>query len=200
MPRSERGDVDGLTDSATFSYEIATMKIVKVISPVEIYIFDDAARADTYLHECGHALDAIAEYITGYFQGPYPISNSAEWQDLYAKYGFIMSSFDSTAYQNMYNATEAFAEAFRLYFSYPQLLYANCPEIYDFVTQQIKVYTAYVPPLSYETFDYLAYSSMYPDVVTNYGSDKAALWNHYVNYGISEGRIALRIIEQKDYS
>lgn len=32
------------------------------------------------------------------------------------------------------------------------------------------------------------YAELYPDVVEAYGNEEAALWNHFVNHGLSEGR------------
>ena len=41
-----------------------------------------------------------------------------------------------------------------------------------------------------ETFDYVAYADRYEDVREAYGYDRAALYNHYITYGINENRIA----------
>jgi len=43
---------------------------------------------------------------------------------------------------------------------------------------------------SYETFDAVGYAERYPDVKEAYGTDKGALWLHYLVYGKAEGRIA----------
>lgn len=200
VPKSERasgnGVYDGICYSATISWNGAK-KITKVSVPVSIYIYHDTTRADTYIHECGHALDYIAEYITGTYRGPQPISNSAEWQSLYATYGSTLATFDANASVNMYNSSEAFAEAYRFYFSYPSQLQSRCPEVYNFVAAQIAKYTAYVPPLTYDNFDNIAYSLAYPDLYNTYGYDKKALWDHYVNCGKAEGRIANRVIKVK---
>lgn len=44
--------------------------------------------------------------------------------------------------------------------------------------------------VSFETFDYTAYADRYADVKASFGYDKTALYTHYINYGINEGRIA----------
>lgn len=201
VPKSERtqgGNVyDGICYSATFSYN-GSNKITKVSAPVSIYIYHNTTRADTYIHECGHALDYIAEYITGTYRGSQPISNSSEWQNLYATYGSTMATFDGNASVNMYNASEAFAEAYRLYFTYPSQLQSRCPEVYNFVSSQIAKYTAYVPALSYSNFDYISYAASYPDVAQAVGANnKQGLWDHYVNHGKAEGRVANKIIKVK---
>lgn len=201
VPQSERtfnnGFFDGVCYGATLSWNGAG-KITKVSAPVSIYIYSNAFRADTYYHECGHALDDIAEYITGYYKGQNPISHSNEWISLYNAYAPIMATFDSNAACNVpRNNEEGFAEAYRLYFSYPGQLQARCPEVYTFVQGQISKYTAYVPPLTYDNFNYLSYATMYDDLRAAYGYDKNALWDHYVNCGKAEGRIANRIIKVK---
>jgi len=42
----------------------------------------------------------------------------------------------------------------------------------------------------YADFDAEGYAERYPDVKEAYGTDKALLWTHYLNYGRAEGRIA----------
>ena len=201
VPKGERYDnghgFDGICYAATLSYNTSSKKITSVSKPVAIYIYHDTTRADTYIHECGHALDDIAEYITGYYKGSHPISSSQEWQNLYNTYGSTMATFDPNASVNMYSACEGFAEAYRLYFSYPGQLQSRCPEVYNFVASQIAKYTAYVPPLSYDNFNYQAYALTYPDLYNAYGYDKKALWDHYVNCGKAEGRQAFREVKVK---
>ena len=200
VPRGERilngNGFNALCYAATFSWN-SSKRITKVSAPVSIYIYHDTQRADAYIHECGHALDNIAEYITGYYKGEKPISNSSEWQALYNTYASTLATFDSTAAVNMYNASEGFAEAYRLYFSYSGQLQSRCPEVYNFVASQIAKYTAYVPPLSYDNFNEFSYANKYPDLYAAYGYDKKALWDHYVNIGKAEGRKASRVVEAK---
>lgn len=43
---------------------------------------------------------------------------------------------------------------------------------------------------SLETFDHVAYADRYEDLKAVFGYDKAALYTHYISYGIYEGRIA----------
>ena len=43
---------------------------------------------------------------------------------------------------------------------------------------------------SLATFDYKAYADTYPDLKAAFGYDAAALYNHYVNCGKAEGRVA----------
>lgn len=45
-------------------------------------------------------------------------------------------------------------------------------------------------PLSKENFDYVRYANDYPDVKAAFGLNAAALYKHYVTFGIKEGRIA----------
>ena len=50
----------------------------------------------------------------------------------------------------------------------------------------LKAYAAY-PDYSL-VFDSEYYAKAYPDVVSNYGSDKESLLNHFITFGMSEGR------------
>ncbi len=47
--------------------------------------------------------------------------------------------------------------------------------------------------ITLENFDYISYAKAYPDLQA-LGNDKQALYNHYINCGINEGRIARAII------
>ncbi len=52
--------------------------------------------------------------------------------------------------------------------------------------------TEYVPfSGTIDEFDYMAYADRYPDLKNLFGYDKEALYDHYVNCGINEGRIAV---------
>ncbi|SCY67918.1 hypothetical protein [Butyrivibrio sp. INlla14] len=130
------GAINGKTYGASVIFNPSSKKIQSVNAPVEIYISNNA-NVDTYLHECGHALDFIAEYITGYYKGNCTISASSKWKSLYSKYASVMARFDIPAANNMYDATEGFAEAYRLYLTYPQDLKTYCPEVFTFVANQI---------------------------------------------------------------
>lgn len=44
--------------------------------------------------------------------------------------------------------------------------------------------------ISYNNFNYSQYAADYPDVVAAVGSSRDALFNHYVYYGVNEGRAA----------
>ena len=41
-----------------------------------------------------------------------------------------------------------------------------------------------------EGFDAVKYANAYPDLKAAFGTNAGALWNHYVNYGVYEGRQA----------
>lgn len=42
-----------------------------------------------------------------------------------------------------------------------------------------------------DEFNYMAYADQYPDLKSIFGYDKEALYDHYINCGINEGRIAV---------
>ncbi len=183
--------IGGACLAASFSYNNSTYQIANISTPVEIYIYSVAPYKDAYIHECGHAFDLIAEYITGYYPGPHPISSSAEWQNLYAQNASILATFDTPSTNNVTrDYIEGFAEAYRFYYEYPTQLQSSCPDVYNFITNQIAKYQAYVVTVTYENFDYELYYRTYPDVAAAFGLDKDALWNHYVTFGKSEGRHA----------
>lgn len=189
----EHGNYDAITYGATISWNNANKKITKKSSPVSVYMYDNTHDVTLLYHEFGHALDDIAEYITGYYKGQAPISNSSEWQNIYYQNAAAMTMFDSTAAYNVpIDSGEGFAEAFRLYYVYPSQLQASCPSVYNYVNSQIARYMKYLKPLTYSTFDAFDYYLRYPDVAEAVGLDRKALWNHYVNHGKAEGRIAKR--------
>ena len=194
---SNNGATAGITYDALVYYDSSSQKVLSVNAPIEIYVDSNNINSDAYFHECGHALDFVADYITGYYKGDHTISSSPKWISLYDKYALIMACFDDFASVNMYDNEEAFAEAYRLYLRYPQALQLFCPEVYTFVSDQIKKYTAYVPPVTYDSFDYVSYANEYPDLIQVFGLDKKALWNHFVSYGKAEGRTEFKYVTPK---
>lgn len=196
-PVMDGGKYSGRTYGVTVNYNTSTKKISSVVTPIEIYINSNNTTADAFFHETGHAFDCIAGYITGYYKGDCTISNSNEWKSIFAKYVTTMVSFDYCASINMGDSVEGFAEAFRLYLVYPQQLQSSCPEVYTYIAKQIAKYTAYVPEVTYNTFDYVSYANEYPDVMQAFGLDKKALWQHYITCGKAEGRKKFRYVIPK---
>ncbi len=195
VPTSARaidsGYFHGACSAASFSYKNSDKQIVQITAPVDIYVYSNTTHLDAYIHECGHAYDCIAEYITGYYPGDHPISSSTEWQSLYSQYASVMTTFDTGTASNVpRDSCEGFAEAYRLYYVYPSQLQSSCPEVYNFVAAQIAKYQAYTSIVTYDNFDYELYYNTYPDVAAACGLNKDALWNHYSTYGIAEGRYA----------
>ena len=189
----EHGNYNAITYAAYLTWNTSSKKITKKSSPVSVYIYDNTTDVTIFYHEFGHVLDDLAEYITGYYKGEHPISNSSEWQNIYAQNAATMARFDSTASANVtLDASEGFAEAFRLYYVHPNELQAYCPSVYTYVDSQISKYLKYLKPLTYSNFDAFDYYMHYPDVAQAVGTDRKALWNHYVNSGKAEGRIAKR--------
>lgn len=50
-----------------------------------------------------------------------------------------------------------------------------------------------------DLFDAKYYSSLYPDLKAAFGNDEEALYNHYLTFGIKEGRSASRVFNVKKY-
>lgn len=189
----EHGNYDAITYSASLTWNNSNKKITKKSSPVSVYMYDNTSDVTVLYHEFGHALDDLAEYITGYYKGQAPISSSSEWQNIYYQNAATMAVFDSTsAFNAPIDPCEGFAEALRLYYVYPYQLQAYCPAVYTYVDSQIAKYMKYLKPLTSSNFDAFDYYMRYPDVAEAVGVDRKALWNHYVNHGKAEGRIARR--------
>lgn len=191
VPISVRG-FNGAATSPVVRYYETTKKVVAVDRRVGVYVYPDSVISATIPHECGHALDGMAGYITGKYTGEHGISDTSEWINLYSTNAAKLSSFDAFAATNVPQArSEGFAEAFRLYCTNPSGLKAACPEVYNFISAQIAKYAGGAPAPSGVTkknFDAKAYADTYPDLKAAFGYDKNALWNHYISYGKAEGR------------
>lgn len=181
---------DAITIGANYSYRDGNNKIISINRRVGIYTYADTTFNLSIPHECGHALDEISEYVTGVCTPS--ISETNAWINLY---NANINSLKSIDYHALYtvpiNASEAFAEAFRLYCTNPNGLKAACPEVYNFISAQIAKYAGGAPASSGVTkknFDAKAYADTYPDLKAAFGYDKNALWNHYISYGKAEGR------------
>ncbi len=146
----EFGYYDGLTYSASVVYNSANMVVTGKNSEVSIYLYDNASDTSVYMHEFGHALDYLSEYITGTYKGSKPISHSTEWQALYKKYSGVMGMCDSYSSFNVpLGEEEGFAEAFRMYYYQPEYLKEHCPIVYLFVEEQIEKCYLYLKPVTY---------------------------------------------------
>lgn len=191
VPWTQRGGV-GITKTPIVSYYEGSNKIVRVDQKAKVYVYSDAEMSLTVPHECGHAFDSIAGYITGKYAGDYGISSTSEWKNILNKNSSSLASIDART-RNFVNqgANEAFAEAFRLYCTNPNGLNATCPEAYNFISAQIAKYAGGAPApssITKKNFDAKAYADTYPDLKAAFGYDKNALWNHYISYGKAEGR------------
>lgn len=193
VTREQRGYA-GTTVGFTVSYYENTNKVVRVDQRARIYVYPDTEMSLTIPHECGHAFDGIASYITGKYVGDYGISSTQEWMNIFNKNSAALATVDARM-SNFVNqgANEAFAEAFRLYCTNPNGLNAACPEVYNFISAQIAKYAGGAPApsstgITKKNFDAKAYADTYPDLKAAFGYDKNALWNHYISYGKAEGR------------
>lgn len=188
----QRGSVMGYSVSPTVTYYTGSNKVASVDKKVEIYLYSNADISNTLPHECGHALDMIAGYVTGKYIGERGISNTNEWNTLYNNNYAGLSSIDGRIqYIVSKGADEAFAESFRLYCTNPNGLKSACPDVYNFIAAQVAKYSPAPKALTKSNFDYKAYADTYPDLKAAFGYDKEALWNHYNNFGKAEGRTAL---------
>ena len=105
----------------------------------------DEIITETLLHEIGHVFDGvIATRRAGTIQNQsaFTLSRQPDWLAIYSTYGEALAGMDQSTAANMYDPAEAFAEAFRLYCSDPETLYAAVPEAYAYVEQALTLYAA----------------------------------------------------------
>ena len=107
--------------------------------PYIVYFSSLAYDGDTLIHEVGHALDYLAMVNSGKFTGSfYGISDSDEWQAIYAADGAAIAAIDRlTAINASKNSCECFAEAFRLVYTDPEALESVSPAAYQFVLEAV---------------------------------------------------------------
>ena len=185
------GKIKGYTTSPRVTYYTDSKKVVSIDTRTEIYLYSNADISNALPHECGHALDIIAGYITGTYVGERGISNTNEWIATYSNsYNALASLDDRANYYIKKGADEIFAESFRLYCTNPNGLKNACPDVYNFIAAQVAKYSPAPKALTKNNFDYKAYADTYPDLKAAFGYDKDALWNHYNNFGKKEGRTA----------
>lgn len=144
---------------------------------------------ESVIHEAGHQLDWYSVPLDGYYKFTlFGISDSQEWQTLYKKYSAGLAGVDALSGMNVpQNASEGFADAFRLTYQYPEKMRSEFKEVYEFVLRKTQQYAGVGTK---ETFDATDYSERYPDVKDALGTDKNALWEHFSKIGVNEGRVA----------
>ena len=135
-------DVVGSATGARYTYYVSSNLIAEITS--EPYAIVSTQASDipaTVLHEIGHIFDkTIALFKSGVYEGSsFKISDSAQWQDLYARYGETMLTLDSRCWRCT-SAVEAFAEMFRMYCESPRTLAEGCPEVYLYIQNVIVQY------------------------------------------------------------
>ena len=154
---------------------------------------------DVMIHEIGHYIDVCYQgYSGGLENGCYTASDSAEWQKLYEKYKDTIAGFGGLSKYEVYNAHEAFAEAYSHVMRNRKMVERKAPEIVAFVDtvnadviaryakETINISTEY----NNEEFDAAAYYTRYPDLRLAFGQNAEALYDHWITYGKAEGRTA----------
>ena len=111
--------------------------------PYIVYFSSLAYDGDALIHEVGHALDYLAMVNSGKFTGSfYGISDSDEWQAIYAADGAAIAAIDRlTAINASKNSCECFAEAFRLAYTDPEALICASPAAYQFILDAVDAIT-----------------------------------------------------------
>ena len=151
-------------------------------------------------HEAGHLLDSLALICSNVYCGSaLGISGTEAWNYYYVTYYNVLNNYDRTSPYNVSRgANEGLAEAVRILYANPQWLISQCPDMYNYLIQNISTtVNGDCTPLSVvtasqtvDTFDYIGYANTYPDLYAVFGYDRQSLYNHYVNCGRAEGRIA----------
>ena len=133
----------GYTYGARYTYSASTMEITGITTPAYVLCSCDGDIEGTVIHEIGHVLDfTIALFEDGTYTGSTcKISNSAEWQAIYAADCAKIAAIDSQTAANSYSAKELFAEAFRLTYQNSEALIAVSPAAYEYVLQVVEQYT-----------------------------------------------------------
>lgn len=157
----------------------------------------DYVNTTSVVHEVGHQLDyyaAIAKNKYGY-----GISDTAEWKNLYLTYGYQMLKIDNLTRTNVkISNREAWAEMVRILYVDPDSIIRISPDIYNYMVATITALVgADATPIqkagesrSIDNFDYVKYADTYADLKAVFGYDKQALYNHYIQCGMAEGRQA----------
>ena len=184
-------------------YAYSSGKISKIAENGYVVYFANNTKnysATSVIHEIGHQIDYYAAISTGYYRNNgYGISGSQEWQDLYFTYYKEMYKIDNLTRANVCrNSAEAWAEMFRVIYVDPDAIIRISPALYNFIVAQISAVVGAdatpvqkaVQSVSIDTFDYVAYADTYPDLKAAFGYDRQALFNHYIQYGMLEGRKA----------
>ncbi len=154
---------------------------------------------DVMIHEIGHYIDVCYQgYSGGSDECCYTASDAAEWQKLYAKYKDTIAGFGGLSKYEVYNANEAFAEAYSHVIRNRKMVERKAPEIVDYVDRvNADVIARYAKETinisaeyNTEEFDAAAYYSRYPDLRLAFGQNAKALYDHWITYGKAEGRKA----------
>lgn len=163
--------------------------------------------AESITHEMGHFFDIVLTTIDG-------SSRAGNRPAFYAIFNEEKASIGDSYTSS--SPTEFFAECFKLYVENPDHLYQNCPKSFNYIDGEVRKYQFYVgnttnfdlPPATtaqvtadfhylYNGLDYTAvfsaweYYSRYPDLQKAIGYDPLRLFQHFIQYGIREGRVAI---------
>ena len=154
----------------------------------------------TLPHEVGHIIDYYSMIKSGVWNDDYVgISNTSRWIYYYTTYYQKLLNIDGSTRTNVCRgADEGFAEAVRILYTNPDKIIAISPDMYNYLVQNISniIGGDCTPPSiqaatqTIDTFDYVGYANAYPDLYAVFGYDRQRLYEHYINCGKAEGRIA----------
>lgn len=137
-------EVMGKSYNFIYSYNTKTGEIVNIDQKgyITLYLIDSLNyETGTVIHEIAHELDYIEGFENGYKGYMCGFSDSERWNELYNLEAGRYIKFDRMSKGNVgVSKSEGFAEAFRLYFLYPDQLKRFAPQTYLYIEEIVENY------------------------------------------------------------
>ncbi len=95
---------------------------------------------DTIIHEMGHKFDDMMydKNIIDWILGRTTYTDSSDnWDNLYHKYGNVLSAINLGGYESYPNVNEFFGDATVAYFKDPEIVKSLCPEVYQSISKML---------------------------------------------------------------
>ncbi len=151
---------------------------------------DIRLNGDVMNHEIGHM---VASMYLGSGAATDDAASSEEWKGLYARYKDTIAGFGGLSKYEVYNAQEAFAESYAHVMNNRAMIEKKAPEIAAYVDKvNTDVASRYgtIQETTDSGFNAKVYYDRYPDLQEAFGYDEAKLYEHWISFGIKEGRTA----------
>ena len=99
---------------------------------ISVYVDKSTNATASVIHEAGHFVEVNTIYLG--LNGYVDTGKKAEVID---KYSAVIAGYDYLSSYCSFNTQERFAEAFRIYVTDPCWLAANCPELYQMISDSV---------------------------------------------------------------